>query len=80
MNKRRKRIEQGSHRIDKYLDIVRHIKYQIRLEQFFKAKVSRVQAYFIKRNRKFVLSSDQSPTSSASDNNMPAAKLDSLIE
>ena len=79
MNKRRRRIEQGSVRIDKYLDIVRHIKRQIILEQFFKAKVSRVQAYFIKRNRKFVLSSDQSSTSSASDD-IPAAKVDSLIE
>ena len=80
MNKRRRRIEQGSVRIDKYLDIVRHIKYQIRLEQFFKAKVSRVQAYFIKRNRKFVLSSGQSSTSSAASDDMTTAKVDSLIE
>ena len=67
-------------RIDKYLDIVRHIKHQIILEQFFKAKVSRVQAYFIKRNRKFVLSSGQSSTSSAASDDMTAAKVDSLIE
>ena len=80
MNKRRRRIEQGSVRIDKYLDIVRHIKRQIILEQFFKAKVSRVQAYFIKRNRKFVLSSKQSSSSSTSNDDMKAAKLDSLIE
>ena len=48
------------------------------MHEFFKTKVSKVQAYFIKRSRKFVLSSDQSPSSSASDD-ISAKKLDSQI-
>ena len=66
-------------RIDKYLDVVGHIRQQIMMHEFFKTKVSKVQAYFIKRSRKFVLSSDQSATSSASGDDISGRKLDSQI-
>ena len=59
---------------------MKHIRQQIILKEFFEAKASKAEAYFIKRSRKFVLSSDQSSTSSAaSDDDMPVEKLDAQI-
>ena len=57
-DKRQTRIKQGKRRLDRYLDVVRLVKQQIILEQFLKTKTSKLQAYFMKRNRKFVLSSN----------------------
>ena len=51
-NKLRKKAKK---RIDKNLDIIRFIRNQVTLELLMKVRFSRLENYFLKNNRKYVL-------------------------
>ena len=62
-----KKIKQGSDLIDQHVDVVRFIRNQIKFEIFFKARTTKLERFFIRHNRKYVLDNEDSNSSDLSN-------------